>query len=187
MPLPKCKRIDVDDRRAAAALLDDGWREIEKLVTYERHPVRIDPVLGVRPVEDWERRAILGLAAGSFSEDRLHKDPEIDDDEADRFKVECVERAFEEKLPILTYGWPTTFAFLIYRLGKKVSTIDLIAVHPDARRQGIAKKLIASFLSESVGSAVCRAGTQAHNTPSVKMYLSLGFREVRRERTFHKP
>lgn len=189
MQLPRCKRIDVDED--PGPLFSRGWREIEQLVTYERPPASDGYVPGVRNMEYWEGPAIRGIASISFSDDRLHRDPQVDDDLADRFKVECVEkalayRALSGESWILTYGQPLTLGFLIFRPDKNVSVLDLMAVLPAERCKGIGTWLVASFLYASQEFRVCRAGTQVHNVGACHLYESLGFREVKRERTFHK-
>lgn len=185
MRLPKCKRIDID--ADPEPWLRHGWREIEQLVTYERPPASDGYVLDVRLREHWEQPTIKAIAGISFSEDRLHRDPKVLDDDADKFKVQCVEKAFQKRWPILTLGQPMTLGFLIMRPGHNANIIDLMAVLPAARGHGLGTSLVSTFLYFSdVDWARCRASTQAHNLAACRMYKSLGFREVKRERTFHK-
>lgn len=184
MRLPRCRRINVGDD--PAPLLARGWREIEQLVTYEREPVELNDIPSVEVADLWHYSVIRSMAFVGFSEDRLHKDPEVSDDDADRFKLECVDRAIKDKLPILISGEPTPLGFLIFRPEKKVSTLEMMTVVPGARRNGAGKRLVAGWLSASRGSDICRAGTQAHNEAACRMYESLGFHEVKRERTFHR-
>lgn len=186
MRLPKCKRIDID--ADPEPWLRHGWREIEQLVTYERPPAIDGFVEGVRLQEHWEQPVIRAIAGVSFSEDRLHRDPKVLDDDADKFKVQCVEEAHQKRWPVLTVGQPMTLGFLIMRPEKDANVIDLLAVLPDARGHGIGASLVSSFLYVSgfwLDFGRCRAGTQAHNVAACRIYKRLGFYEAKRERTFH--
>lgn len=184
MRLPRCRRISIEVD--PAPFLRRGWREIEQLVTYERAPTSHVPVWSshVRRWPYWQAPTIKAMAALSFSDDRLHRDPKVLDDDADKFKAECVEKAHQKRWPILRYD---DLGFLIMRPGHDASIIDLMAVLPDARGRGIGTAMVAAFLYFSQAFPLCRAGTQTHNVGAVRMYESLGFREVKRERTFHRP
>jgi ribosomal protein S18 acetylase RimI-like enzyme len=56
------------------------------------------------------------------------------------------------------------------------SVIDLIAVSLNHQRQGIAAALIEALAAASPAATTLVAGTQIANTPSVRMYETLGFR-----------
>ena len=171
MRLPRCKRTDNDE--VAAGLLRQGWREIEEFVTYEREAESLDHEF-VSVTNFWEPFVF------PFTESRLHRDPEVPDSVADDFKRKCIERASKRKWPLLTHG---NMGFLIVRPEEDAMAIDLLGVFPGCRRQGVGSNLVKAFVSQSAGT--CRAGTQGHN-PACQLYESLGFREVKRERTFHK-
>lgn len=55
--------------------------------------------------------------------------------------------------------------------------VHLIGVRPDARRQGLARKLYNHFISEvrSKGANQVKAMTQPDNFPSLQLHRSLGF------------
>jgi ribosomal protein S18 acetylase RimI-like enzyme len=61
-----------------------------------------------------------------------------------------------------------------------VLVIDLIAVSPQATRQGHARAMLAFAAANGTGGMRrpegFRVGTQAANAPSVRLYESLGFR-----------
>ena len=172
MRLPQCKRIPID--HDPSFFLEHGWREIEEFVTYEREAEPLDHEF-VSVTNFWEPFIF------PFSESRLHRDPEIPDSVADEFKRKCIERASRKKWPLLKYG---NMGFLIVRPEHDAARVDLIGVMPGCQRQGVGKNLVKAFVSLSSGT--CRAGTQGHNEAACKLYESVGFREVKRERTLHK-
>lgn len=67
--------------------------------------------------------------------------------------------------------------------------IDLIAVAPQVARQGLAQEMIAFIAANGTGDghrpSGLRVGTQAANTPSVRLYESLGFRLVKAQFVLH--
>ena len=196
MPLPKCIRIPADDESGRAYLLADGWREVEVLETLEGpapslpHPpaeMRLFDALG----SDDDIAECAELAAGAFSFDRLHADPQVSRTAADEAKRAWVRNVrADPKAQLFGVRLDGALAgFLIWKpveIGdRRLLLIDLLAVKESARRLGLGRMLIAHAAAWS-GFGTLRAGTQAANLPAKAFYESLGMKVVDRQRTFHR-
>ena len=76
------------------------------------------------------------------------------------------------------------FCLLLHR-DDGTRVIDLIAVNPDYRRAGLGAALCNGCEQELGSCKELIVGTQACNTPSVRMYESLGFRLISAGYVFH--
>ena len=190
MPLPSCVRINVDDHRSAAALVDDGWREIEVLNKWYRRPGPVDEYFcceGVkgRDAVPSDRGQCQMIAVASFKFDRLHADPEVDDIEADQVRVRWVQGAFDGNAIIYVADYQDkVVAFIILVDDNCLRRIDLIAVHPHWFKRGLASQLLAIAANNSPYGL--EAGTQESNSPARNLYSSAGFLVTNSLRTFHK-
>lgn len=169
------------------ALTAAGFRAIESLVTYERAGGAAPPVpAAVRPARAADRDACMAIAARAFRSDRYHTDPAIDDGAADRLKARWVANAFagraDGRLVADEGGGPLGFALGIARDGWAL--LDLIAVAPEAQGRGLGAALLAGFIAHYADRAT-RAGTQAANRASCRMYERTGYQIVERAVTLH--
>lgn len=191
MPLPKCVRIEYADKRSAEALLEDGWREVEVLETWRRKakPVDADRLKGqaeIRRAEKRDMNALIWIAQTSFVHDRLHSDNEICSAEADKAKGEWVRRAFSgdaDRIFVAEYD-DRVVGFVICKVIKGYSVIDLIAVDRRYREHGIGSQLLV-YAIHHYGLDM-EAGTQERNKAGKELYKSLGFVCKGKRRTFHK-
>lgn len=190
MPLPLCIRIDASDVHSATCLLDDGWREVEVLETWEREAVPLEefPCVAnslVRDATEADRQRCQWIASTGFTRDRLHTDMKVTNAEADFAKVEWVNNAFDGDADVILvielYG--DIVGFVICKK-TPVVIIDLIVIDSRHRRKGLATQLIAAAILRS--SCVVRAGTQVNNRAAQVVYEKLGFKPVRMQRTYHK-
>ena len=195
MTLPLCVRIDAEDQRSRQALLDDGWREIEVLETWETaidytHYMNLGfPTtdrFGDIKMEDFEK-----LAVESFTYDRLHADPDVSKEDADQAKRDWVRRVFatsggHQRI----FGYPgddgDLAGFLIVKVDADAVVIDLLAVAESKRGRGIGRSLVSMALKQFPNRRFLRAGTQRTNEPAARFYASLGMRVVKTQRTLHK-
>ena len=136
-----------------------------------------------------DREAVMGLARRSFSHSRLHLDPEIPAEIADRSRAEWVGSFFfgdrgDYMVIAETEGIQTGFLQLIGpQAGKLV--IDLIAVDPAFRRRGLAGAMI-DFAANNCGeTSILLVGTQVANVPSLRFYEGFGFRIVASSYVLH--
>ncbi|MFH2033944.1 MAG: ribosomal protein S18-alanine N-acetyltransferase [Candidatus Margulisiibacteriota bacterium] len=74
-------------------------------------------------------------------------------------------------------------AFIIYELIIDEIHIIHMAVHPDYRRKGIAKKMIEKALSEKAKVAFLEV--RKENTPAQRLYESFGFKEISRRKKYY--
>jgi ribosomal protein S18 acetylase RimI-like enzyme len=169
------------------ALVAAGFRVIETLVTFERGPDPAPPVPAtVRPARATDRDACMALAARAFRHDRYHADPALDGAAADRLKAAWVANAFAGRADarfVADVGdGPVSFALGIDR--PDAALLDLIAVAPEHQGQGLGAALLAGFIAHYAGRAT-RAGTQANNAASCRLYERAGYVEVGRAATLH--
>lgn len=190
MRLPLCARIDAEDTRSAAALTNDGWRDIEVLETW------------VRPCSNWERivtnvrtatlqdlLVCTAIATHAFRYDRLHADPEVTKDDADHAKAEWVGAALRERPHdcfVANDKEGAVVGFLLCRPETTSFRIDLIAVHEAHRGAGVASRLLGWAMDVYPGRQCVVAATQERNVESRVFYQRRGFRIMKRERSFHK-
>jgi|HubBroStandDraft_6_1064221.scaffolds.fasta_scaffold09020_2 ribosomal protein S18 acetylase RimI-like enzyme len=174
------------DQVAEAGLLQDlGFRTIDTALTFEASALTApaaDPRVRFACAED--RAAVAQLAGSAFVFSRFHLDPAIPTWLAHRVKAAWAENFFAGKrgdgMVVAEHaGTVAGFLQLLWSPGD-VLVIDLIAVAPRSARSGLARAMIGFAAVNGVGDQrrprSFRVGTQAANTPSVRLYESLGFR-----------
>ena len=172
MPLPLCVRVNARDTYSCEALRSDGWRAVETLLTFEgpRPPLYIGP--GLRR---GTQTADLDMALGMVeSTGRLFSDPEIEWVDARTAKKAWVSEAwgrgnfwiFEDK------------GFAAFR---PPNIVDFVCVKGGHKERGIG-----SWLLSAAPYAELVAGTAKTNHAAAMFYISLGWRLIKKERTWHK-
>ena len=166
-------------------LQDLGFRTIDAALTFDASALTApvtDPRVRFARAED--RAAVAELAGSAFVFSRFHLDPAIPTWLANRVKAAWAESFFAGKrgdgMVVAEHaGVVAGFLQLLWSPGD-VLTIDLIAVAPRSVRSGLARAMIGFAAVNGVGDrrrpSGFRVGTQAANTPSVRLYESLGFR-----------
>lgn len=195
MPLPLCVRINADDTASRDALLVDGWRDIETLVTYVGRVADMTAT-GIDTVDVTyvlnraaEVDAVAELAGRIFTFDRLHRDTRVTKTDADEAKREWVRKAFgNPQCHIFTARVAgVLLGFLIVKLQGEVLLIDLIGVDLAAQGQGIGQSLIVGAISALRGWVdAVQVGTQDVNTDAKAFYEGIGFHRTKSQTTFHK-
>jgi ribosomal protein S18 acetylase RimI-like enzyme len=174
------------DQVAEAGLLQDlGFRTIDAALTFEASVLTAPAADSrVRYARAEDRAAVAQLAGSAFVFSRFHLDPAIPTWLAHRVKAAWAENFFAGKrgdgMVVAEHaGVVTGFLQLLWSPGD-VLVIDLIAVAPRSARSGLARAMIGFAAVNGVGDQRrphgFRVGTQAANTPSVRLYESLGFR-----------
>jgi ribosomal protein S18 acetylase RimI-like enzyme len=166
-----------------------GFALVDTNVIFERPAVGVRVTSATtRQARPEDRGAVMELAARGFSHSRLHLDPAIARDVADRSRAEWAGNFFagrrgDHMIVAEADGVLAGFAQL---LGPRdsVVTIDLIGVAAPYRRRGIAAALIAAS-GKIAGAQTLRVGTQIANTPSLRLYETLGFRIVETHYVLH--
>ena len=139
--------------------------------------------------ESKDEEETVSLAKKAFSYSRFHLDPTFPRETANYVRGEWVRNYFngqrgDELIVARMNENVTGFLQLIYR-SDGVLVIDLIAVDEAYRRKGIAGAMI-RFAEKSCGDfRTVRVGTQIANSPSLKLYESLGFRVTSADYIFH--
>jgi ribosomal protein S18 acetylase RimI-like enzyme len=188
MTLPLCVRIDADDKRSSYELEQDGWREVEVLETWRiATPYSGYVGQGIEPAKQSDNLTCQRIAQQAFQYDRLHADPVVSEDDADDAKRAWVNSAFRDNLQnILVHRQGDVDGFLIVKPETAILIIDLIAIDPAYQGRGIAKSLIRAAHAMHPNHQALQAGTQERNEAGRRLYSSLGFVVVKRQRTFHK-
>jgi ribosomal-protein-alanine N-acetyltransferase len=188
MALCAC-RIPAADADSALALEAAGFRCIECLVTLtcDLAAWRI-PVTGVDLATPADLAACIAIARNAFSLDRLHADPFIPDEIADRQKAAWVRSGLaggaDRCFVIREAGLPV--GFLLCRIVAGAAVADLLAVAPAYRRQGHGRRLMEAALAHYAnGYPSLRLATQDSNLEAIAIYRRLGFRQTGAELTYH--
>lgn len=169
-----------------------GFRQVETLITYEA-AVPPTAVAFPRSVEQAQARDLEDcamIARGSFTWDRYHQDADIPRSVGDRIKEQWVRNAFAgraDHILVTRTATGTVGGFLLLLRQQSIGVVDLVAVTPECRGQGLGKALLLGALATlaDTPAEVLRAGTQETNGSSAAMYLGSGFRPVAKQFTFH--
>ena len=175
-----------------------GFRLMDTNLTFSRR--RLDPETGknldrgletrVRMAVPADEDAVVALARSSFTVDRFHLDPEVPTATADHLKGEWVRNYFKGKrgtaMAVAEAGSGKGIAgFLLFLLVGNALVIDLVAVSPDHRSQGLAGAMT-RFGEQSFAKAeVLKVGTQIGNSGAIRCYQKLGFRLDHSHYVFH--
>ena len=182
-------RIPATDMDSALALESAGFRRIECLITMtcDLAAWRI-PVTGIDLATPADLAACAAIARSAFALDRLHADPFIPNEIADRQKEAWVRSGFaggaDRCFVVRESGSPV--GFLLGRIVAGTPVIDLIAVAPAHRRQGHGRRLVEAALAHYAdGYPSLRLATQDSNQDAIAIYLRLGFRQTGAQLTYH--
>jgi len=163
-------------------LLGLRFRVISVDVTLEMKKVSLSPIVIsndeiYRPARPDDVQGVEEIAASSFRFDRFHSDVEISENCAARIKKEWAGNFFKGLRGTHMYVAEKKgqiAAFLQILMKEECLIIDLIGVSGNYQGQGIARKLILQALNDLMPKCA-KVGTQLNNTPSLKLYNSLGF------------
>ena len=144
----------------------------------------------VRFAEHSDEESIAKIAESSFKYDRFHTDPAIANERAAKIKSEWTRNFFKGKrgnsMIVAVEGDAISGFLQILNSNDDSIIIDLIAVNGSQRQKGIATKMI-QFAIENCGmeGGNIKVGTQLSNTPSLSLYLKMGFRIISTQHIFH--
>lgn len=173
MQLPKCVKVDLDDKRSRDHLESESWRLVGALVTYRgrihrQNDSRVDMCRG---------ESVLELAAQIEWHGRLWKDPEISEDDRWKEMREFLQWLDSKGNTELHVYRMVNAAFIVC----SVDRVHLIGVHPAAAGLGLAAGLIRSRFDVEV-----TAGTYSDNDAAKNLYKSLDMKVVKQQAVFHK-
>lgn len=179
-----CAKVPAHDIGAARRLAAEGFYLVETLAHFRQNAIA-PPAGGgdlISDAQPEDETAVGDIAAHAFTQSRLYRDDAISPALASDIKREWARNFFrgqrgDKMLVAREGGRAVGFNLLIG------DVIDLIAVHPDYTRRGIAGALIA------VANQTCgplRAGTQITNAASLSLYRKAGFALDNASYVFHR-
>ncbi len=183
-------KVPTREVEAVRALTAAGFAVVDVNLTLEREPGAVEPKprsgegVEVRPFAPEESGPILDIAASCFRFSRFHLDDRIPLARAHAIKRAWVEnytlgRRGEELLAAVHQGRPVGFLAVLAagEEGKKYRVIDLVGVDPAFQARGAGSAMVNHFCASSEGKCdLVRVGTQAANTPSLRLYQQTGFK-----------
>ena len=183
-------KVPMYELGSRTALADAGFRLIETSLQFSRRGgSSFQKDERIRLATPGDRAEVAEVAARSFVFTRFHQDPLVPHPAADRIKREWAENYFtgtrgDSMLVAEVNGQVAGFCLLLHR-DDGARVIDLIAVDPDHRRLGLGAALCNGSEQELGDCKELVVGTQACNTPSVRMYERVGFRFISAGYVFH--
>ncbi len=190
-------RILALNQGATRALENNGFHLMECFLELEHDLKQIPAMTGkniIRRFSENEVPQLESMAFAAFDYSRFHMDPLIDATAANTSRAEWVRNACKGRAEAVFVAEVDRrpVGFVLCR--KKVTgsgtagILDLIAVHPDYRRQKLGYNLTVEFLKfcRRQKYSLARVGTQAHNIPSIRMYEKTGFSMSQAYYSYHK-
>ncbi len=168
-----------------------GFHLIDTNVQFEKFVNTIGNYNGkceIRFASPQDEEETVEIGNSSFKFSRFHTDPQIPNNIADKIKCEWVRNYYRgvrgNKMVVASVeGKIAGFLQLIY--SKEKIIIDLIAVKDKYQRIGIAKDMILFTEKKCIGFSTIEVGTQISNTPSIRMYESIGFKVKNANYVYH--
>ena len=179
-------KLDAGDIGYLSRLVDPGFRVVDTALTFDgaiKLPVP-SVVDGARFALAKDREAVVSTAGSAFRFSRFHLDPLVPNAIADAIKSSWAANYFVGKrgdgmVVIERKSRVVGFLQLMWAPDRRL-IIDLIGVDPAWQGQGLGREMILHAARHGTGDgrlpATMMVGTQACNTPSVRLYESLGFR-----------
>ncbi|HEX3324644.1 MAG TPA: GNAT family N-acetyltransferase [Solirubrobacterales bacterium] len=182
---------DAGDARTAEAATAVGFRAVDTRLTLETEPESEPPAVDGRPgasvraatVSDAD--ALTAIARAAHTDTRFFFDTRFGTDRARELYAAWVRRGLSEdsRRLLVTERAGKLAGYVL--LASDPPSIDLIAVEPTSRRQGIGGTLMAAALGEQPATRL-RVVTQARNTTALRLYEAFGFRSVAAETWYHR-
>ncbi len=147
-------KVAASEVTSAERLEDAGFRIVDTALTFTARAAEIPAQSGFELclARSDDRASVGAIAREAFRFSRFHLDPSIPDAVARKIKATWAENFFD---------------------GRRGDA--MIAVQARFRGRGIARAMI-GWAAATMPAAEFVVGTQAANTPSVRLYESLGFR-----------
>jgi ribosomal protein S18 acetylase RimI-like enzyme len=184
-PLFVTAKVEADDLEMVRRLENVGFRIVDVSLTFDAKALNPpaepgSPNCDIRSVRAEDRDGVVALASRAFRFSRFHLDPMLPNTIADRIKAAWASNYFtgaRGDAMIVAKADGVIVGFLqLLRPKAGDLVIDLIAVAPEAARQGIASAMIRFATCNDGIVRSLRVGTQAANVASCRLYESLGFR-----------
>jgi ribosomal protein S18 acetylase RimI-like enzyme len=184
-------KVPVEDIVSVDIIQRLGFKLIEAQLSFALNGKRLtelsNPEISfARP----EMAESVGRIAEQFlTEDRFHRDPAIRRELAIEIKREWAKNFFSglrgDWMVVACRRGAVIGFLLLLRSPREELVIDLIAVHADYRRQGIARDMIDFAMQHCGMTGPIVVGTQLANVSSIRLYESIGFRLQRAQYVYH--
>ncbi len=176
-------KLDVNEVDRLSMLTDAGFHVVDTALTFDG---AISGTSGsrVRFARPEDRLQVSRIAGSAFRYSRFHLDPRVPAGVADAIKSSWAANYFAGKrgdgMVVAERGGKVAgfLQLLCEPQGRLI--IDLIGVDPALQGQGLGREMILHAARHGIGDeripSTITVGTQAANTPSVRLYESLGLR-----------
>jgi ribosomal protein S18 acetylase RimI-like enzyme len=184
-------KLDTSDVVASNALTDIGFRVVDTALSYTGMPEG-GTATGLRFARPGDRDAVEGIARQAFRFSRFHLDPRVPDTLANTIKAAWAANYFDgqrgDGMVIAEHeGRVAGFLQLLWAGDRLL--IDLIGVTSKLQGRGLGRGMIRHAARHGTGDGRMPTGmlvgTQSANTPSVRLYESLGFRMISAQHVLH--
>jgi ribosomal protein S18 acetylase RimI-like enzyme len=180
-PLMVQAKLPADDLAGVRLLEGLGFGLVETSLIFER-PVSpgLDKVsrAKVRPARPADQDAVAAMARQAFVHSRLLRDPILGPELGGRVKEAWARNFFSGargEVMLVAMGGADLVGFVLLLTQERAVVVDLIAVAPMARGQGVAGDLLKTAQDWGRGMETIRAGTQLTNAASLALYQGQGF------------
>jgi len=184
---------DEDDAVTLRLLEAAAFRQVDRRVTLERAlgPDESPAPADTRPAREQDLPALRAMAGVSHRNGRFHADGHFDLERCDELYRTWIEKscrgwadhvvvAERERAPV---GYLT-----IHVEAPDTGSIGLVGVAPSLRRHGIGRRLLQGAFAWLAGRSATRVRvvTQGHNSASLRLYESTGFRVTHAALWYHR-
>lgn len=192
-PLFAYAKVETTDVTGAWHLAEAGFHVVDAALTFEAPAAVHGSDDGVRPAAPPDCEAVGRIAGSAFRYSRFHADPVIPRGLANAIKAEWATNFFtgargDGMLVAERNGEVVGFTQLLWQRDDCL-VIDLIGVDAAHQGKGIGRAMIAAVWRHGTGNgrrpSRLRVGTQVANTPSVRLYESMGFRLIGSQYILH--
>jgi ribosomal protein S18 acetylase RimI-like enzyme len=176
-------KLDVREVSRLSTLTDAGFRVVDTALTFDG---TISGASGnrVRFARPEDRAQVSRIAGTAFRYSRFHLDPLVPAGVADAIKSSWAGNYFDGKrgdgMVVAERDGKVAGFLQLLRAPQDGLIIDLIGVDPARQGHGLGREMILHAARHGIGDdripATITVGTQAANTPSVRLYESLGLR-----------
>jgi ribosomal protein S18 acetylase RimI-like enzyme len=177
-------------------LIEFGWRRADGMVVFLDTPTDSRRQGAVRPIERGDESVLRDVAALALRHGRIQDDPEFSPVVRARFIDALAESSLrhpETLVAVDAKERPVGFvsgradAFASAAVGGREGSLGLIAIAPQATRQGLGRALYGAFMSNMSRHRIERVeiSTQHENRPAAALYRGAGARVAGGIATFH--
>lgn len=180
---------DADDAETAAAAASVGFQAVDTRLTLHREPGE-EPATApttpatIREAQEEDREPLKRLARAAHTDTRFFFDPRFERRRAAELYARWIERGLDDPRRHVLVAELDQGPVGYVVVAEEPRAIDLIAVDPAARGQGIGAALVRAAVAERPREPMSVV-TQARNVGAQRLYQSQGFRLRSAEIWYH--